>query len=202
MAVHYLDPEKNQAECLVRNQVSEFDRNQSTDLEENPTTSPGKKQTTKSLDVVLWILQFIGAGIFFQAGILKLLGNASMVALYDLIGIGQWFRLFTGTIEVISAVLLLTPAFASIGGFLLVCTMLVATLLHVFIIGGNPTISFSLFIAIAVVTWFRKENLRRRILEIRQQAKWDEEYEASHPEDFGERKQLDNQHENQIRVAR
>ena len=47
----------------------------------------------------------------------------AMVALFDAIGVGQWFRHVTGAIEIVSAVALLTPSFAPFGALLLASTM-------------------------------------------------------------------------------
>src|SRR3984893_11703935 len=54
--------------------------------------------------VALWLTQIALAGMFILAGGLKLAGVPVMVALFDAIGIGQWFRYVTGSIEVVSAV--------------------------------------------------------------------------------------------------
>ena len=61
------------------------------------------------MNITLWILQIFAAGMFLLAGGLKLAGAAPMVAMFEQIGIGQWFRYFTGGLEVACAVLLLIP---------------------------------------------------------------------------------------------
>ena len=57
------------------------------------TAKPGK-----AMNVVLWILQVLGAAMFLMAGANKLAGNEQMVGMFDVIGIGQWFRYLTGGI--------------------------------------------------------------------------------------------------------
>ena len=42
--------------------------------------------------IALWAVQIALAGMFLLAGGSKLLGAAPMVALFNAIGIGQWFR--------------------------------------------------------------------------------------------------------------
>ncbi len=44
-----------------------------------------------------------------MAGFSKLSGNEQMVGLFEAIGLGQWFRYLTGTMEVAGAILLLIP---------------------------------------------------------------------------------------------
>src|SRR5436190_1204621 len=60
--------------------------------------------------IALWAVQLALAGMFLLAGGSKLAGAPAMIALFDGIGIGQWFRYVTGLIEVGSAVALLVPS--------------------------------------------------------------------------------------------
>src|SRR3981189_593270 len=63
-----------------------------------------------------WTLQGIIAAAFFAAGAAKLAGVPFMVDLFAQIGLGQWFRVVTGVVEIAGAVALLVPGLASIGG--------------------------------------------------------------------------------------
>jgi hypothetical protein len=58
-------------------------------------------------------------------------GAPEMVGLFDAIGIGQWFRYVTGSIEVVSAVALLVPSWAAFGALLLIPTMVGAVFTQV-----------------------------------------------------------------------
>ena len=49
--------------------------------------------------IALWSVQVVLAGMFLLAGGSKLAGAAAMVALFDAVGVGQWFRYVTGGIE-------------------------------------------------------------------------------------------------------
>ena len=64
--------------------------------------------------VALWLTQIALAAMFLFAGGLKLTGAPELVALFDAIGIGQWFRYVTGSIEVVSAVALLVPCLGGV----------------------------------------------------------------------------------------
>ena len=79
------------------------------------TASPVRRGRTGL--IALWIVQLALAGMFLLAGGSKLLGVPAMVALFDAIGIGQWFRYVTGLIEVGSAMALLVPSFAVFGAW-------------------------------------------------------------------------------------
>src|SRR5258707_199687 len=101
-------------------------------------------QRSRVLTGTLWALQIGSAAMFLFAGGLKLAGVPLMVQQFGVIGIGQWFRYLTGTIEVVSAVLLLIPSVAAYGAAALAVTMIGAIVTHLFIIGGSPLISIVL----------------------------------------------------------
>jgi putative oxidoreductase len=106
--------------------------------------------------IVLWVVQIATAAMFLFAGSLKLTGAPPMIATFDAIGMGQWFRYVTGTIEVLSAILLLIPSLAFFGALLLVPTMVGAVLAHLFIIGGSPAAAIVLLAAAAGTAWTRR----------------------------------------------
>ena len=56
-----------------------------------------------------------------------------MVALFDAIGWGQWFRYATGAIETSAAVALLIPSAAVFGAMLLIPTMIGAVATNLFL---------------------------------------------------------------------
>ena len=74
---------------------------------------------------------------FIAAGAGKLAGAEMMVATFDTIGIGQWFRYLTGLIEVGGAIALWLPAARALAAALLLCTMAGAALAHVAILGPS-----------------------------------------------------------------
>ena len=47
-----------------------------------------------------WALQAVVAAAFFAAGAAKLAAAPFMVQLFDQIGLGQWFRVVTGVVEI------------------------------------------------------------------------------------------------------
>jgi putative oxidoreductase len=109
--------------------------------------------------IALWSLQVGLAALFFFAGGSKLAGAPAMVALFDAIGVGQWFRYVTGLIEVVSAVALLVPALAPFAALLLVSTMAGAIATHLFVVGGSPAVPGVLLLGLLVVVWARRHQL-------------------------------------------
>ena len=120
-------------------------------------TSPVRRSRTGL--IALWVLQIALAGMFLLAGTPKLMGDPAMVGLFDAIGIGQWFRYVTGLIEVGAALTLLVPSVAMFGALALVATMVGAIAVHLFIVGGSPTLPAILLLGSAGVVWARRHQL-------------------------------------------
>jgi hypothetical protein len=97
--------------------------------------------------------------MFLLAGGSKLAGADAMVALFDAIGIGQWFRYLTGFIEVTSAVALLVPSLALFGALALVATMIGAVGTHLFVVGGSVVVPVLLLLGSALVAWAHRHQL-------------------------------------------
>ena len=109
--------------------------------------------------VALWLTQCAVAAMFLFAGGLKLTGAPEMVGLFDAIGVGQWFRYVTGSIEVVSAVALLVPAWAAFGALLLIPTMAGAVVTHLFIVGGSAAPATVLLTGSLAIAWARRDQL-------------------------------------------
>jgi putative oxidoreductase len=126
-----------------------------TAIEENSmatlTKTPGKAAI-----VIAWTLQIVCAAMFLFAGGSKFAGDPAMVSAFATIGLGQWFRYLTGTIEVIGALLLLVPSLAFFGALALAVTMAGAVMTHLFVIGGSPAPAMFLFAATAAIAWLRR----------------------------------------------
>ena len=74
------------------------------------------------------------AFLFFGAGKFKSDANAPWVVLYNQVGLGQWFRCFTGIVEILGAFLVLFPQTVMAGLAVLACTMTGALLINVFML--------------------------------------------------------------------
>lgn len=107
----------------------------------------------KTRNRLVWGVRILLALAFGAAGASKLAGVAQMVAVFDTIGIGQWFRYLTGGIEVLGAVLMLVPATGLLAGLLLGGTMVGATISHLVVLPGSPVPAIVLGLLCAVVVW-------------------------------------------------
>jgi uncharacterized membrane protein YphA (DoxX/SURF4 family) len=120
----------------------------------------------KALNVALWVVQIAGAAMFAMAGSSKFSSAAETVAAFEAIGLGQWFRYFTGSTELIGALLLLVPALSGVGGLLLTAVMVGALITHA-LIGGSAVGALVMLIAMAVVAYGRRDRtlkLLKRLL--------------------------------------
>ena len=90
---------------------------------------------------------------FGAAGAAKLAGAEMMVATFDAIGWGQWFRYLTGALEVGSAALLWVPGLQWVGAGLLLCTMIAAVLFHLLVLGPSliPALVLGVLAAIVLI---------------------------------------------------
>lgn len=67
----------------------------------------------------LWVLRALLAALFIVAAFMKFTGAPMIVAEFELVGLGQWFRYATGILEFAGAILLLVPAVSRVGATLL-----------------------------------------------------------------------------------
>jgi putative oxidoreductase len=134
------------------------DRPVITDIATTDTRTP-TVQRSRIANAALWLTQLALAAMFLMAGASKLAGAAPMVALFDAIGLGQWFRYVTGVIETGSAVALLIPSAAPFGALLLIPTMIGAAATNLFL-GQSPVVPVVLLLGAAAVAWTRRRQLQ------------------------------------------
>ncbi|WP_310620451.1 DoxX family protein [Flexibacterium corallicola] len=91
--------------------------------------------------------------VFVGSGGAKLIGVPEMVEGFETLGSGQWFRYFTGLVEVVGATLLWWPNRQAFGASLLGATMIGATLIHWFIIGPSAVPAIILGLLCAAVLY-------------------------------------------------
>jgi uncharacterized membrane protein YphA (DoxX/SURF4 family) len=110
--------------------------------------SPNRMQS-----LALWTARVVLALAFGAAGAAKLAALPPMVDLFDHIGVGQWFRVLTGAVELAGALMLFFRASVFYASALLSATMFVGTGVHLFVIGGNPVPALVLCLLSAFVAW-------------------------------------------------
>jgi len=110
-----------------------------------------------------WIVQGLLAAAFLAAGGAKLAGVPMMVQIFDQIGMGQWFRVVTGLVEVIGAVALVVPGFAALGAAWLGATMFFAVLTDLLILHRSALPAVILLTLCVLVVWLRRDQLAQAL---------------------------------------
>jgi putative oxidoreductase len=111
------------------------------------------------LNLTLWVLQGVLAVVFLYSGASKFSPHGIFwIELFARIGIGQWFRYFTGSLEIICAVLLLIPRTSAIAAALLAGTMAAAILTHLILLHDGYAAAFPGFflLILIAVAWKRR----------------------------------------------
>src|SRR5260370_29494124 len=119
-------------------------------------TNQLRATTGKGNLITLWTLSSLVAVAFIVAGGAKLAGAASMVAVFDKVGLGQWFRYVTGALEVAAGIGLLIPRNAFYAAVLLAMVMVGATFAHLTVLGGSPGAPIVLFVLSGIVAYLRR----------------------------------------------
>ena len=114
---------------------------------------------SRGLNVLAWSLQILLALVFLGAGGAKLAGLPMMVEIYDLLGLGQGFRIVTGLVEIAGAIGLLVPGYALAAAVWLACTMAGAVLAHVLVLPTPAAPAVVLLVLCGVVAWLRRDQL-------------------------------------------
>jgi uncharacterized membrane protein YphA (DoxX/SURF4 family) len=112
---------------------------------------------SRARTVTAWSLQALLALVFLAAGGAKLAGVPMMVQVYDLIGVGQWFRIVTGLVEVGGAVALLIPGYAGLAALWLAGTMVGAVIAHLVVLPTPAVPAVVLLVLTAALAWLRRD---------------------------------------------
>ena len=117
----------------------------------------------KRRKVGLWILRVLLGAAFIGAGGAKLAGVQAMVDMFQKVGLGQWFRIVTGLLEVSGGILLLIPRLTFYGAALLLPVMVGAITAHLTVLGGNPAPAMILLVLNAVTAWLTRDTWKKSL---------------------------------------
>ena len=106
-----------------------------------------------------WALQAVVAAVFFAAGMAKLAGVPFEVQSFAQIGLGQWFRIVTGMVQIVGAFALVYPGLASIGGLWLGFNMFCAVVVCLAVLHTNPATAIVLTLLNALIVYLRRDEL-------------------------------------------
>jgi putative oxidoreductase len=106
-------------------------------------------------------LRILLGAAFLGAGGAKLAGVQAMVEIFEKVGLGQWFRILTGLLEVSGGILLLIPPLTFYGAALLLPVMVGAITAHLTVLGGNLVPAMILLVLNAVTAWLTRDTRKR-----------------------------------------
>jgi putative oxidoreductase len=114
----------------------------------------------RALTVVLWLVQVGLALPFLAAAIPKLVGAPTAVAMFAVIGVGQWFRYAVGAAELAGAMGLLVPRLAGLAALGRVLDMIGAAAVQTAVFHAYQWLPTSVLLVGALVAWGRRQETR------------------------------------------
>jgi putative oxidoreductase len=106
--------------------------------------------------ITLWSLSVMTALAFIAAGGTILAGVPAMVEIFDKVGVGQWFRYFTGLVELTAGIGLLISRYAFYAALALAVVMIGATIAQLIALAGSPRAPLALLVLTGVIGYLRK----------------------------------------------
>ncbi len=92
---------------------------------------------SRSKTIVLWILRILMAALFLFASYMKLTDNPMMVDEFNTIGLGQWFRYFTGALELAGGIAILVPSVSVFAALVLLAVDAGALITQIAVLHGD-----------------------------------------------------------------
>ena len=106
-----------------------------------------------SLMIAVWLLRGIVAVILLQTLYFKFTGAEESVYIFNKVGAEPWGRIGSGVVELMAAILLLTPRFTPVGALLAAGVMAGAILSHLTVLGIEVQGDGGLLFALAIVVF-------------------------------------------------
>ena len=119
------------------------------------TTAPADTSRTRVLaGSVVRSLPAVAIGVLFiLIGYGKFASRGVWVTIFEQIGLGQWFRIFTGVVQVTGGVLMIARRTRTAGAVLLGCTMLGAAIVDIVVMGSPVVIVPLLLLIVIAAVW-------------------------------------------------
>ncbi len=103
-----------------------------------------------------------GIGLAFVAfGSDKFSADSMWPQFFAQVGVGQWFRYFTGIVEILGGILTFLPWTAQFGLAILACTMACAALIWIYPLGqpGNSIVGAVFCFGLSAYWWSRRSRV-------------------------------------------
>jgi len=117
------------------------------------------KPETRAVTVFTWVLRILLAGVFLSGAVMKLTGAPMMIAEFQQVGLGDWFRYFTGALELGGGVAVLLPAVSPLGAALLLVVDLGACIAQVRVLHQDWIHTIVIGTLLAVLVYLQRARL-------------------------------------------
>src|SRR5271157_818932 len=115
-------------------------------------SNPPNKEMSMAITVFSWFLRIVAAIILLQTLFFKFTAAPESVYIFSKVGAEPWGRIGSGVVELIAAMLLLSPRFNWLGSLLALGVMAGAILSHLTILGievqGDKGLLFGLALTV------------------------------------------------------
>jgi putative oxidoreductase len=109
-------------------------------------------------NIALWVLQVALAAYFLYSA--SMFFGDDLVRKFDDIGLGQWLRYLTGSLEIAGAIGLLIPRLCGLAALGLAGVMVGAVGTELFLLdNGDAVLPAILLVLSLVVAWFRRDTI-------------------------------------------
>jgi uncharacterized membrane protein YphA (DoxX/SURF4 family) len=119
-------------------------------------------EASRGKKISIWALRVLLAALFLFASSMKITSQPMMVAEFGQVGLGQWFRYFTGALELVGAVALLVPRVSILGGLLLLLVDIGAFVAQVFALHGDWIHTIVIGLLLALLIYLQRERVNPR----------------------------------------
>jgi putative oxidoreductase len=110
--------------------------------------------------VLLWAVQVVTALVFLFAALGKFTADPQVMATFDALGLGAWFRYLIGALELLGVVALFVPRLAGLAGLAFAALMVGATITQL-AVHLSPALPIVVLALSAVVAAGRRASTRR-----------------------------------------
>src|SRR5437762_12827606 len=110
-------------------------------------------KTTVTIAVLSWVLRITAAIILLQTLFFKFTAALESVYIFTKVGAEPWGRIGSGVVELIAAILILTPRFTWLGSLLAMGVMAGAILSHLTVLGIEVQGDKGLLFALALIVF-------------------------------------------------
>ncbi len=107
-------------------------------------------------NLIDWMARAAVALFLLIPGLEKFSSEPDWVTMFARIGLGQWFRVFTGVLEVVGAVLFVLPRSMRLGAAMMIVVMVGAMAAHIFILGDPVSSIVPAILIAAIVVVYRR----------------------------------------------